>query len=496
MSKWFENALFYEIYPTSFKDSNDDGIGDLKGIASKLEYIKDLGFNAIWLNPFYVSPFMDGGYDVKDYFNVDPKFGTMKDWSSLIKKAHKLGIHIIIDLVPGHTSEQHPLFLKSAEAKRNKYSDMFIWNGNIWSYERPYILISGRHNRNGSYMVNFFSCQPALNYGFKEVKYDWQLSYKDPKTFIARDFIKKVMLFWLNKGADGFRVDMADSLVKDDEDKECTIEVWNSIIPEVKKAYPNCFLVSEWSNPDRSLRAGFDSDFILEHWDNFYHFLVRAKNSNDVPVLKGGSQDFFRESLLRHIDEARNRNGHISIISGNHDTGRIASYLNEEELRNFYLMQFTLPGIPFVYYGDEIGMKHRDLDSKDGGYQRTGDRTPMEWDSTKNRGFSNTERELYLPVGKEKTNVLAQMSNKNSLLNYIKSLIEFRKEHPNLVNNDFVLEDYTDGRIVYVRDDIKVIVNLSKNPIELNESKVLFKSSSKALKNNALEVGYSVIISK
>ena len=496
MQKWYENALFYEVYPISYKDTNGDGLGDLKGISSKLEYIKSLGFNSLWLNPFYLSPFMDGGYDVQDYFKVDPRFGTMNDFKNLIKKAHKLDMHIIIDLVPGHTSEKNELFLKSASPKRNKYSDMFIWNGNIWDYERPYILISGRHNRNASYMVNFFSCQPALNYGFKEIKYPWQLSYKDPKTFIVREYIKSVMLFWLDKGADGFRVDMADSLVKDDDDKEATIEVWNSIIPDVKKKYPDCFLVSEWSNPNRSLRAGFDSDFVLEHNDNFFHYLVRAKNTGDIPVLKGGNQDIFRESLIRHIDEARNNNGYISIISGNHDTGRIASYLNDNELRNFYLMQYTLPGIPFLYYGDEIGLKHQELDSKDGGYQRTGDRTPMQWDDSKNMGFSTTSNDLYLPLTKEKKSVKSELLKKNSLINYIKSIVSFRNNHKDLVNNNFELEPYTDGRIVYCRDNIKVIVNLSDKAIDLKNESVLFKSNNKAIKNNKLQPGFSVILAK
>ena len=159
----FKNLIFYEIYPTSFYDSNNDGIGDLIGITQKLDYVKETGFNAIWLNPFYVSPFKDGGYDVKDFFDVDPKFGTLKDFDNLLQKAHELGIKIIIDLVAGHASEENLEFLKSAEPKPNEYSDLFIWNDNVWSWDNEYRVVTGRHNRCASYMVNFFSFQPAFN---------------------------------------------------------------------------------------------------------------------------------------------------------------------------------------------------------------------------------------------------------------------------------------------------------------------------------------------
>ena len=159
-----KDLVFYEIYPTSFFDSNGDGIGDLKGIESHLEHVKNLGANAIWLNPFYVSPFKDGGYDVEDFYNVDPRFGTLEDFDHLLNRAHELGIKIIIDLVAGHVSEKNKMFLESAKPTRNEYSDMFIWNNSVWDLEIPYRLIAGRYDRHVCYMVNFFSTQPALNH--------------------------------------------------------------------------------------------------------------------------------------------------------------------------------------------------------------------------------------------------------------------------------------------------------------------------------------------
>lgn len=475
--KEFKDLIFYEIYPTSFYDSNNDGIGDLNGIKEKLDYVKDLGCNAIWLNPFYPSPFTDGGYDVKDFFNVDPRFGTLKDFDELIKKAHSLGIKVIIDLVAGHASEENKDFLKSAEPKRNDKSDLFIWNSCVWNYEPGYRLIAGKHQRNGCYLVNFFSTQPAFNYGFKEVKYPtWQMSYLDERTFQAREYMLNVMRFWLSRGADGFRVDMADSLVKDDEDKSATIEVWQYLFSHIKKEYPLSFFVSEWSNPERALKAGFDADFVLDHWDNFYHRLVRSnKYSRGDNLFNGADLSFFINDIKWRYENSKKYDAYLALISGNHDTPRISSFLSKDELKTFYLMLFSLPGIPFLYYGDEIMMKHLDLDSKDGGFQRTGDRTPMQWDLSKNYGFSTCDKDLYLPVDKEnKVNVEEALNDENSLLNYIKKLIRLRKSIQCLTTDIFEIEE--DNKIVVIdRGEVKLIINFSNSDLEL-ENEIIFTS--------------------
>ena len=497
-SNWIKDALFYEIYPVSYKDSNGDGLGDLKGIIEKLDYFKEVGFNAIWLNPFYKSTFKDGGYDVTDFFKVDRRYGSMKDFEKLLKKAHDLDIKIIIDLIPGHTSEEHPLFLESAKAERNEYSDMFIWNANIWDYERPYILISGRHPRNGSFMVNYFSHQPALNYGFNRITHpNWQLHYTDPRTFKTRQLIKDVMKFWMSKGVDGFRVDMADSLVKNDEEKTATIEVWQDIIGDVKKEYPDIVLVSEWAYPERALKAGFTSDFVLDHRDNFTHYLARSTPQTEgLSVLDGGDQRRFIDNVLDWARQAKEHNGYISMISGNHDCPRIATFQEGEKLNIFYMMMYTLPGVPFLYYGDEIGMKHRNLASKEGGYQRTGDRTPMQWDNSKNRGFSTTDGELYLPVDDEKCNVEEQLQDPDSLLNFLKELIKVRKEFHSLSNNNIRFEYRDDNVLVYERDEIYVIVNLSGHDLSVDATNVVMSSSKNALTSNILKNNSAIILRK
>ncbi len=223
MSEWLKNAVFYEIYPQSFLDTNGDGIGDICGITQKLDYIKDLGFNAIWLNPCYLSPFADAGYDVADYKKVAPRYGTNQDLINLFAEAHKRGIHVILDLVPGHTSEQHEWFLQSKLPQKNKYSDRYIWSDCVWHRPEGYSWVAGNADRDGCYMLNFFNSQPALNYGFKDITdATWQIPYTDERVQATFDDMLDVMRFWLDNGADGFRVDMADSLVKNDEDKSAT----------------------------------------------------------------------------------------------------------------------------------------------------------------------------------------------------------------------------------------------------------------------------------
>ena len=188
MKRNYKETVFYEIYPNSFKDSNGDGYGDLQGIISKLDYIASLGFSGIWLNPIYDSPFFDGGYDIRDFFKVSERFGTEEDLKQLIEECHKRDIRLFLDLVPGHASFENKEFLESAKPERNEYSDLFIWNDNVWANEPGYRLISGLFQRFGCYMVNFFSHQPAINYGFNKVEYPWQHKVGSPEANKGKEF--------------------------------------------------------------------------------------------------------------------------------------------------------------------------------------------------------------------------------------------------------------------------------------------------------------------
>ena len=480
----FKNLIVYEIYPTSFFFFFYDGIGDLNGITQKLDYVKDTGFNAIWLNPFYLSPFNDGGYDVKDFKAVDPRFGTKEDFINLLKEAHKRDIKIIIDLVAGHTSEEHPYFLKSGEEERNEYSDLFIWTNDVWNLNPKYKLISGRHPRNGNYLVNFFSFQPALNFGFKDIDDpSWQMHYTDTRTYKAREFIIDVMLYWLDLGVDGFRVDMADSLVKNDDNKEATIEVWNYMFSKVKEKYPNSFFVSEWCNPWQSFKAGFDADFILDHWDNFYHDFVRADQySNGPSVLDGADEAHFIEDLMARYNASLTDGGYLAHISGNHDVIRLANYNIEEKIRIYFMLMFFLPGIPFVYYGDEIGMKHIKMKNKDGGYQRVGSRTPMQWNHDINDGFSKTNKELYLPVNQASDITLEDnLNNENSLYYFIKKLADIRRNNEFLQGKEMVLDN--NSRLITIsRGDLVLTMNLTNEEINIKGNVLLSTGEGNILK--------------
>ena len=470
----FKDLIFYEIYPTSFMDSNGDGIGDLKGIETKLDYIKELGCNGIWLNPFFKSPFRDGGYDVSDFFDVDSRFGTIEDFKRLVKTAHEKGIKVIIDLVAGHASVDNPDFLKSAEPKRNDKSDLFTWNDSVWEWNPNFRLMAGIYQRSGAFLVNFFAHQPAFNYGFYYLDRDWQMSYLDKRTFQAREYMLNVMRHWLSLGADGFRVDMADSLVKNDPEKKGTIEVWNYMFSTIRKEYPGAYFVSEWSNPSQALEAGFDADFVLDHWDTFYHLLVRSnENTRGVSAFNGGNDiNKIVEDMRYRFNEANKHNAYIALISGNHDTPRIANSLSSEKLKAFYLFMLSMPGTPFIYYGDEIMMKTSDLESKDGGYQRTGTRTPMIWDDTlPNHGFSKTKGELYLPFWEEnKISVKSAIEDPTSLYSFIKRMIELRKTKlsKELTSSEF--EIHEKDRVITIKrgESIEIILNLSDKSYPLN----------------------------
>ena len=198
MPNWLNDAVFYEIYPQSFCDTNGDGIGDIEGIISKLDYVKNLGCNAIWLNPIYDSPFMDAGYDVRNYKKVAERYGTNDDLVRLFDEAHKKGIKILLDLVPGHTSDQHEWFLECKKAAKSEYSNRYIFTKSVWDAPPQYRMMCGLCERDGNYMVNYFSSQPALNYGFHEITHpEWQLPCDHPDCLATAEAMKDVMRFWL-----------------------------------------------------------------------------------------------------------------------------------------------------------------------------------------------------------------------------------------------------------------------------------------------------------
>ena len=466
---WLDNALFYQIYPSSFMDTDSNGIGDLPGITQKLDYIKSLGVNALWLNPIFESGWFDGGYDVIDFYKVDPRFGTNTDLVTLLNEAHKRGMKVCLDLVAGHTSDQCPWFKESMQKDPNqRYSDYFIWTDTISDNDKhdielrrkgsnPAADTRGRYveanaPRAKYYEKNFFECQPALNYGFAhpDPSHPWEQGVNAPGPQAVRREMRNVMQFWFDKGVDGFRVDMASSLVKNDPGKKEVTKLWQEMREWKDKNYPDNVLISEWSDPEVAIPAGFNIDFMIHFGIKGYGSLFFAKDTPDAwsndfdycyfdPRGKGTDKQFV-ENFSRAYN-ATKQLGYIAVPTANHDFQRPNIKLRNtpEQLKVAMTFFLTLPGVPFIYYGDEIGMKYQEnLPSKEGSNERAGTRTPMQWTKGQNAGFSTCQPDkLYFPVATDggKLTVEAQDEAKGSLLNYTRQLVQLRHSSKAL-NND------------------------------------------------------------
>ncbi len=445
MPAWLKEAIFYEIYPQSFYDSNGDGIGDLPGIVEKLDYIKDLGFNALWINPCFDSPFMDAGYDVKDYYKIAPRYGTNDDARVLFEEAHKRGIRVLLDLVPGHTSDKHKWFRAS---------------------RRP--------DRNGNYVVNFFSSQPALNYGFERQDYPWQLPPDHPACVATLEEMKNVMRFWLDMGCDGFRVDMAYSLVKNDDNRTGIKRLWQNVRAMLDQEYPDAAILSEWSYAKDAIDAGFHLDFYIHFRSKGYNALFQTDSYDYVDRGEevkcffnregGGNIRAFTDEFMENLAYISGR-GHMCMPTGNHDMIRYSHRRTQEEMKVASAFIMLMPSIPFVYYGDEIGLPYMEgLTSKEGGFFRTGSRTPMQWNGGKNRGFSQANGALYLPVdpSPKSPDVESRQADADSLLNTVRKFAHLRaaEEELQAVDNlDLVYAEEGEYPFVFRRGKFLVAVN-------------------------------------
>ncbi len=468
--RWLDTAVFYEIYPQSFYDTNGDGIGDIPGITQKLDYIRELGCNALWLNPCFASPFGDAGYDVSDYYSVAPRYGTNEDLKTLFREAHGRGMRVLLDLVPGHTSWEHPWFRESLKPEANPYTDRYVWTDSVWEEPQGMGSLRGLSDRDGSCAVNFFSSQPALNYGFARCEKSWQQPVDAPGPRATLRAMKDVMRFWLDMGCDGFRVDMAFSLVKNDEGHRAVMALWREVRAELDESYPQAVLVSEWGNPREAIAGGFHMDFLLHFGASHYNDLFRCQ-APWFSARRGGSLDafirYYRDSL-----EVTKGQGFICIPSGNHDMERLARTLSPEEMKLAFAFLLSMPGVPFLYYGDEIGMRYLEgLVSVEGGYHRTGSRSPMQWDGTPNAGFSAANPDkLYIPIDPDpmRPTVAAQQGEDYSLWRTVQALIRLRKANGALQSRGEIEFLQTDCPLVYRRSGagqrILVLINPGQEP--------------------------------
>lgn len=470
---WLSRAVFYQVYPQSFRDTNADGIGDLSGVAEKLPYIKSLGCDAVWLNPVFESPFQDAGYDVSDYRRVASRYGTNADLKRLFRRAHELGMKVVLDLVAGHTSVEHPWFKASSQAKPNKFTNRYIWApGDVFFQESKLNVVAGYSERDNAYVPNYYYFQPSLNYGFAKPEQRWQMPTDHPDVVAVREEMKDIMRFWLDRGADGFRVDMAHSLVKGDPGKRETSRFWREVRGMFDADYPEAVLISEWFDPPTAIRAGFHVDFASR---DTFHRLFRAK-----PYFckdgAGDAAEFFRV-YAEHL-EATRRRGYISLPTSNHDWCRLSLGRTAEELRVALAFLLTMPGVPFIYYGEEIGLAHAgEYVAKEGGYSRNGARRPMLWDASRNAGFSDAPAPLhYLPLDSSpaRPSVAGQESDPDSLLQLVRKLLALRASYPALGNCGDIRPVHAKPRqypLAYLRksgaETALVAVNPSAGPADI-----------------------------
>ena len=409
---WWEDAVVYQIYPRSFQDSNGDGIGDLPGVAQRLDYLAWLGVDAFWLSPIYPSPLADFGYDVSDYTAIDPVFGTMDDFDALVRAAHEHGLKILLDLVPSHTSIEHPWF--------REHPDWYIWSpvdgppnnwraafgGGAWAHDEQ----SGRW-----YLHTFYPEQADL---------DW----RNPEVVAA---MQDVVRFWLGRGVDGFRVDAVNVMVKDAELRDDPPSsgkfplplvgesaeldhVYSANRPEVaealaalREAAGDALLIGEVYLPTTEYPR------YLEHLDLAFAFELLFSP--------------WQAEALRAAIEPAAALKRVAWVMSNHDFERLATRVGDENLRAAAELLLTLPGAAFIYQGDEIGLPNGP--GVDPPFDRQGRdrfRHPMQWEASPTGGFTTGEPWLP-PIDPEKRNVEAQRADPDSLLNYYRRLIETRR---------------------------------------------------------------------
>ncbi len=489
---WWRNGIFYQLYPRSFQDFDGDGVGDLTGIMLRLPYLGELGIDAVWLSPIFPSPMADFGYDISDYTAIDPIFGTMSVFDALVSAVHERGLKIILDLVPNHTSDQHPWFIESRSSRDNPKRDWYIWRdpkpdgsepnnwlsefgGSAWAYDET----TGQY-----YYHAFLAQQPDLNWRNPDV----------------REAIYDVMRFWMRKGVDGFRVDVIWHLIKDAGFRD------NPPNPRFHEGRPpNEMILTQYSTDQpevheviaemRRVTDEFDARVLIGEIYLPLHRLV-AYYGNDL----SGAQMPFNFALLSTMWSARQIEAIIADyekalpsgawpnwVLGNHDRPRVASRVGQEQARVAAMLLLTLRGTPTLYYGDEIGMHQvaiapeqvRDPFEKNVpgiGVGRDGCRTPMQWDATLHAGFS--EAEPWLPLADDfvHENVVNLDADAQSILRLYKALIRLRKETPALVSGSYVPIAADGDLLLYRRESddgaIVVALNLGAEPVSITAERI------------------------
>jgi maltose alpha-D-glucosyltransferase/alpha-amylase len=495
---WYKDAVFYELYVRAFKDSNGDGWGDLKGVAEKLDYLEYLGVDTIWLLPISPSPLKDDGYDVSDYCDIHPMYGTLDDFRALVKAAHQRSLKILVELVPNHTSDQHPWFQASHDPhhpEHEQYKDYYVWSKTDQQYKEARIIFLDNETSNWTYdslrksyfWHRFFSHQPDLNYDNPQVQQS----------------MLRVIQFWVDQGVDGIRVD-APPYLFEREGTNCENLLETHAFLKRLRAFvdayaPGTMLLSEANQwPEDVIYYFGEGDemhmnFHFPLMPRLFMALAKADRSPIMEILErtpripGNCQwgTFLRchDELTLEMVTPEEREWMWEFYAPeprmqlNLGIRRRLAPLLGNDVRKIMLMNsllFTLGGSPFIYYGDEIGMGDNIWLN-----DRNGVRTPMQWDNTQNSGFSAGPTEvLYSPLivdeqyGYKTVNVTSQLTNKGSLFNQIRQMIAVRKQHKAFGRGSFSWIDGTDRCLaVYQREfegeDFIVINNLSDHNLDI-----------------------------
>jgi maltose alpha-D-glucosyltransferase/alpha-amylase len=497
---WYMNAFFYEVHIRAFCDSNGDGSGDLQGLINKLDYIKSLGVDCIWILPIYPSPLKDDGYDIADYYGVHKDYGTIEDFKELVKEAHKRGLKIIADLVLNHTSDQHAWFQASRSDPESKYRDYYVWSETDDKYSDARIIFLDTEDSNWTYddvagqyfWHRFYSSQPDLNYDNPEVRKE----------------MRDVMKFWLDLGIDGFRADAVPYLIEREgtncENLPETHEILKEFRAYLDENWEGKVLLAEanqWPEDVREYFGNGDEFHMGFHFPVMPRIFMAIRKSDASPIhwimdrtpeIPENTQwcSFLRnhdELTLEMVTEEERQwmweeyAPHPRMRLNLGIRRRLAPLLDNDQrkilLANALL--YSLPGAPIIYYGDEIGMGDN-IWLPD----RNGVRTPMQWDDSKNAGFSDApEDELYEPLIKEsdydfrKVNVATEKDDPKSLLSKMKHLVSVRKSLPILAVGDyeFLAKDHKETLVIlreFENEHLICVLNLSdkKQTISLNLS--------------------------
>ncbi len=492
---WLHDAVLYEVYPQSYADSNADGIGDLAGVIARLDHIASLGVDTLWFNPCFASPFVDAGYDVSDYQRIAPRYGSNEDMVELVAQAKRRGIRVLLDLVAGHTSIEHPWFQRELHAAGpDPRGDRYVWCEELpsqaWSGDIPGTpaWVPSPGPRKGWYLKNFYDEQPALNYGWARVDEGepWRDAVDAPGPRRNVESLKDIMAFWLDRGVAGFRIDMALSLVKGDGETgrslALTTAIWREIRQWLDTTYPDAIIVPEGKEPRTTEPLAFHADFFLviheEHASLFDNHAAGALpfHAPHEPFFDAdgrGSTRVFLDAWnsAKEADPTRP----VILSTADHDFNRLrCGPRTAEQLGAALTFLLTWGSVPCLYYGDEIGMRYvpetPDVEGAicNPAYNRAGCRTPMQWDDGPNAGFSTADpSRLYLPVDPDpaRPTVAAQEHDPDSTLNLVRRLIALRRATHALGSRAGTRVLHEGYPFVYLRGDTHlVVVNPRRDP--------------------------------